>query len=99
MDTARLACAQLGVVPIVHEPLQGDFDVRDATELVGATSADGVLMLVGHEPDLSALVRALTDARAELKKGGLAEIRLGSGRGELASLLRPNEIELFLRQR
>ena len=47
-------------------------------------------MLVGHEPDLSRLVAALTGARIEMKKGGLAAI----GGGALLALLRPREIEL-----
>jgi phosphohistidine phosphatase len=94
LDTARLACAALGIEPVVHEPLQGEFSARDAAELIAATADDRALLLVGHEPDLSGLVRAFADARVELKKGGLAAVRLGSGRGELVLLLRPNEIEL-----
>ena len=42
----------------------------------------------------SILVAALTAARVEVKKGGLVAIRVGSGRAELALLLRPREIEL-----
>ena len=48
------------------------------------------VLLVGHEPDLSGLVAALTGARIEMKKGGLAAI----GGGALLALLRPREIEL-----
>jgi hypothetical protein len=38
-------------------------------------------------------VADFTDARIDLKKGGVAAVRLRSGRGELAVLLRPRELE------
>jgi phosphohistidine phosphatase len=94
LATARLACGELGVEVRLHEPLGGGFGLDDALELVHAGSEDRGLLLVGHEPDFSGLVGDLTGARVALKKGGLAAIRLGGGRGELAALLRPREIEL-----
>jgi phosphohistidine phosphatase len=90
LDTARLVCAELDLEPLVHEPLGGGFDEDDATELLAATADGGSLLLVGHEPDLSGLVAALTSAPIEMKKGGIAAIR----DGELVGLLRPREIEL-----
>jgi phosphohistidine phosphatase len=92
LDTARLACAELKPEPepIIHESLGGGFDARDAAELLAASAASGALLLVGHEPDLSGLVSALTGARIEMKKGGIAAIR----GGVLVVLLRPREIEL-----
>ena len=75
----------------MHEPLGGGFDARDAAELLAACPAARALLLVGHEPDLSRLVAALTGARIEMKKGGLAAIR---GRRSCVALLRPREIEL-----
>ena len=86
-DTAMIACAELGLVPAVHEPLSGGFDRHDLAELDGAGDTQ---LLVGHEPDLSQLIGALTGARVELKKSGLALIR----GGVLVLLLRPREIEL-----
>jgi phosphohistidine phosphatase len=90
LDTARLVCAELGLEPVVHVPLGGGFDEREAAELLAATPEGGTLLLVGHEPDLSGLVAALTSARIEMKKGGLAAIRERA----LLVLLRPREIEL-----
>lgn len=95
LETARLACEQLGIEPVVYDALGGEFDDRGAGELIAATGPDGALMLVGHEPDMSGLVHSLTGARVAMKKGGLAQIKLGPGRGELAVLLRPSEIELL----
>jgi phosphohistidine phosphatase len=90
LETARLACNELGLEPVVHEPLSGGFDERDSEALLAGTDAGASLLLVGHEPDLSHLVGALTGARVEMKKGGMAAIR----GGQLVELLRPNEIEL-----
>ena len=90
LDTARLACAELGCEPVVHESLSGGFDARDAAELLAPHRDAAAVMLVGHEPDLSGLAAALTGARIEMKKGGLAAI----GGGALLVLLRPREIEL-----
>jgi phosphohistidine phosphatase len=90
-DTALLACSHLGVKPLIHEPLAGDFDERGAAELAAATADEAALLLVGHEPDLSRLVAALTGARVELRKGGMAAIRAGT----LVALLRPREIQLI----
>jgi phosphohistidine phosphatase SixA len=97
LETARLACAELGVEPVVHQPLSIDFAAADALELVAALSDGSALLLVGHEPDLSGLVAAFTDAHIAMKKGGLAGVRLDGGHGELALLLRPREIELLAR--
>jgi phosphohistidine phosphatase len=83
-DTAKLACAELGVEFTEEKALQGGpFDVRD---IVG--TLDEVL-LVGHDPDFSMAVHSLTGAQVRMKKGGLA----GISKGELSVMLRPHEIE------
>ncbi len=80
----------------VHPPLAGDFHARQALAELAGLPADGRLLLVGHEPDLSGLVGDLTGARPDLKKGGLAAVRLESAAGgELVVLLRPREIALI----
>jgi len=90
-DTARLACGALGIEPAVHAPLSGGFDARDADELLAESPPGASLLLVGHEPDLSHLVGALTGARIEMRKGGIAAIAGGT----LVALLRPREIQLI----
>jgi phosphohistidine phosphatase len=84
-DTARLACEPLGVEP-QHEPklAGGPFD----GEALAAGLGDQVL-LVGHDPDFSMAVHALTGAQVRMKKGGLA----GVEKGELKVLLRPDELK------
>ena len=83
-DTARLACEALGIEP-QHEPklAGGPFDA----EALAAGLGDNVL-LVGHDPDFSMAVHALTGAQVRMKKGGLA----GVEKGELMVLLRPVEL-------
>ena len=86
LDTARLACEGLGVEAQTSDALRGgDFD---AAQLA---AGHGAVLLVGHEPDFSRAVQALTGARVEFKKGGLAAID-GS---TLAALLRPAQIRLI----
>jgi phosphohistidine phosphatase len=82
--TARLACEQFGCDPI-HEPklAGGPFD----PEQIAAGFEDGDVLLVGHDPDFSMAVHALTGAQVRMKKGGLA----GVDKGELKVLLRPDE--------
>jgi len=76
--------------------LAGAFDARQALAELSGLPADGRLLLVGHEPDLSGVVGDLTGARPDLKKGGLAVVRLESAAGgELVILLRPRELALI----
>jgi phosphohistidine phosphatase len=83
-DTATLACEALGVDPQQEPKLAGGpFDA----EALAAGLGDEVL-LVGHDPDFSMAVHALTGAQVRMKKGGLAGIE----KGELKVLLRPDEL-------
>ena len=92
-NTAELACAELGVEPVVHAPLRSGFDLDGALELVYAAEEDQRLLVVGHDPDFTQVVRDLTGARIDLKKGGVAGVRLDGTRGELVALLRPRELD------
>jgi len=86
-ETARLACEELGVEPRLEPKLAGGpFDA----EALAAGLGDNVL-LVGHDPDFSMAVHALTGAQVRMKKGGLAAVE----KGELTTLLRPDELKLM----
>jgi phosphohistidine phosphatase len=78
-----------------HGPLASGFDGSGALEALSEIGADGRIMIVGHEPDLSGVVADLTGGRIDLKKGGLAVVRLEGVGGELAVLLRPRELALI----
>jgi phosphohistidine phosphatase len=73
-----------------HAPLREGFSADDARELL---HADERILIVGHEPDFSQVVHDLTGARIDLKKGGLAGVRMDGARGELIALLRPRELD------
>jgi phosphohistidine phosphatase len=92
-ETAAIACQELGLEPVDHEALSAGFDRDDALELVAAAGADKRLLVVGHEPDFSQVVHDLTGARIDLKKGGVAAVRLDGTLGELLVLLRPRELD------
>jgi phosphohistidine phosphatase len=98
-QTAELAAAEWGkggrALLREHEALAGGFDAEQALEAVRSLGADGRLLLVGHEPDLSSVVADLTGGRIDLKKGGLAAVRLEGVGGELAVLMRPRELALI----
>jgi phosphohistidine phosphatase len=84
LDTARIACAQLGVdVHVAPELSGGDFD----PERVAAGFGDEVL-LVAHNPDVAHALHALTGARVRFRKGALAAV---AGH-ELHAFLRPSDL-------
>jgi len=92
-QTAELACAALAVEPVEHEALRAGFAARDALELL---DGDRRVLVVGHDPDFSQVVHDLTGGRVQLKKGGIAGVRLEGG-GELLILLRPRELARIAR--
>jgi phosphohistidine phosphatase len=84
-ETARLACESLaGVEPEAAEELSsGGFDT------LALAAGRGDVLLVGHEPGLSAEVARLTGANVRLRKGGLAILEPST----LHALLRPAELK------
>lgn len=92
-DTARLACEAAGVNFEEVSAMAAGFDAGDLRELLHAHDADARLLLVGHEPDFSQIVHDLTGARLDLKKGGVAAVRVDGSSAELIALLRPRELE------
>ena len=92
-DTALLACETLGIQPVEHAALAAGFDADEALALLAAASADQRVLAVGHEPDFSQVVFDLGGGRIDMKKGGIAALRLDGTRGELIVLLRPREID------
>jgi phosphohistidine phosphatase len=93
IDTARLVCRALNIEPEAVESVREGFDRDDALELLLAHGDDARVLVVGHEPDFSQVVHDLTGARIDLKKGGLAAVRVQRSSGELLALLRPRELE------
>jgi phosphohistidine phosphatase len=66
-ETARLACAPLGIEPEAAPELAGGgFDA------LALSAGRGNVLMVGHEPDFSDEVARLTGGKVKLRKGGLA---------------------------
>ena len=84
-ETARLACEVLGVEPQQEPKLAGG--PIDAEALAAGLGDD--VLLVGHDPDFSMAVHAMTGAQVRLQKGGMAAVDTG----ELSVVLRTLEIE------
>jgi phosphohistidine phosphatase len=98
-ETAELALEQMSgsqrQLLELHPLLAGGVQAREALELLSGVGADGPLLLVGHEPDLSDIAGELAGGRLDLKKGGLAIVRLGAAGAQLVLLLRPAELALI----
>lgn len=83
MQTARLACAPLGLDVEECMALSGQpFDPGDLA------AGRGEVLLVGHDPAFSLTLHDMTGAQVRMRKGGLA----GVDKGELIVLLRPSEL-------
>ena len=97
-QTAEIAAEGIGEdacrVLSVHPPLAGGFDAAQALEAIAAAAGEQRVLMVGHEPDLSNVVADLTGGRVDLKKGGLAVVRLEGAGGELVVVMRPRELAL-----
>jgi phosphohistidine phosphatase len=91
---ARMEDAQRELLEL-HPLLAGGVQAREALDLLDGVGAGGPSLLVGHEPDLSGIVGELTGTRVDLKKGGLAVVRLGAGGAQLVLLLRPADLALI----
>jgi phosphohistidine phosphatase len=92
-QTAELACEALRIEPIDHAALASGFDGAAALELLSAAGPEQRVLVVGHEPDFSQVVYDLTGGRIDMKKGGIAAVRLDGTRGVLIVLLRPRELD------
>jgi phosphohistidine phosphatase len=91
-ETGELVCAALGCDPVVHEPLSGGFDRDDALGLLSGQRDAARVLVVGHEPDFSQTIEALAGGDVDMKKGGIAGVRVADETGELISLLPPDEV-------
>jgi len=83
METAELACEPLAL-EVVTEPALAE-SIYDPEQLA---AGQGNVMLVGHNPSMSIVLRDMTGANVRLRKGGIAAVQ----RGELVVLLTPKEL-------
>jgi phosphohistidine phosphatase len=94
LDTAKLACEALELEPETRDVLAGGrFEADAARKLLDEAGDEARILVVGHEPDFSQTVQELTGAKIDLKKGGIAAVRLGQEADEVIVLLRPRELD------
>jgi phosphohistidine phosphatase len=77
---------------VQEERLAPGFGIEDLAEILQAYPNAENIMLVGHEPDFSITIGALTGGRVVCKKGGLARVDITSTdplQGELVWLIPP----------
>lgn len=95
-QTAQIVGEALGMKPTVTDVLDFGFMVKGLENLLKGVQPAHSVMLVGHEPTLSACIRDLTGAQVQMKKCGLARIDLASlrspYRGELVWLVPPKVV-------
>ena len=76
-QTAELLSAELGIPVQLRSELAPGFGYGELRTLVHDASANDHIMLVGHEPDFSVTISALTGgSEIVMKKGGLARIEV-----------------------
>lgn len=91
--TAELAGEELGLSPVLDDRLAPGFDGARLAGIVADLRPRDAILLVGHEPDFSAVVGGLTGGRVVCKKGGVARVDVddaGLGGGRLVWLLPPS---------
>ena len=91
-ETAEITAKILDVKLKEEAALKPGFGIRELAEIL-KSAKDKDLMLVGHEPDFSGVVAALTGAAIDLAKGGLACVELEAfDKGTLQWLVSPRLI-------
>ncbi len=87
-QTADIAAEHLKVRVREEKMLAPGFPIEDLTRLLRKYPQQ-VLMLVGHEPDFSLVIMALTGASLKLSKAGVALVDLNLQKGKLLWLFPP----------
>ena len=97
-ETADIVAGALKIVSKEDDRLGGDFDISSLEEILKDHVGLKALMLVGHEPSMSATIgRLIGVARIDLKKGALACVELADAlttTGELLSVVPPKVLLL-----
>ena len=91
MQTAEIVAKALGMTATVDSALAPGFDATQMAELL-ARHNGRELLLVGHEPDLSGAIRAVTGGDVKMARAGLACIEIIDTqrmRGDLIWLVPP----------
>jgi phosphohistidine phosphatase len=75
-STAQIAARALDVPLEVQAALEPGFGRAECDTLLASRPDDAEVMIVGHEPDFSTLIRSFTGGRVKLGKSAVAAIEL-----------------------
>ncbi len=89
-QTAEIAAEYLGIELLEEATLSKGFNAAKLQGILRRNTAEE-LMIVGHEPGFSAVIRALTGGRIKIAKAGVARVELDDdgASGRLIWLLPP----------
>jgi phosphohistidine phosphatase len=90
-QTADIAAEHLKVVCREEKLLCPGFNIDDLARLLRKHPLDA-LMLVGHEPDFSQVIRSLTGGKVKMAKGAVALVDYSGKKGKLLWLITPKLI-------
>lgn len=96
VETAQIVANQLNLAISVRDELNFQFSQQNLPELLNGLDSSTNILLVGHEPTFSSVIEALTGARVDMKKGGLARVditRTSPLSGILVWLIAPRVFE------
>ena len=93
-QTAKIVAQKLKMKLREDEKLAPGFNATKLRALL-LDCADRDLMIVGHEPDFSEVMQALTGGSIKLAKAGIAVVQFESPtkRGRLLSLISPRDVK------
>ncbi len=87
-QTADIAAEHLKVRAREEKLLEPGFAIEDLLRLLKKYPQQ-ILMLVGHEPDFTSVIAALTGANLKLSKAGVALLEINTTKGRLLWLFPP----------
>jgi phosphohistidine phosphatase len=85
--TAKIAAETLDTPLETRTELEPGFGRKECDALIAAAPGGEDLMIVGHEPDFSTVIRSLTGGRVKLSKAAIAAIELPGEDAPAARLL------------
>jgi phosphohistidine phosphatase len=98
VETARPIAALLEAPLTTERLLAPGFEATELAAISERYADARSLILIGHEPDMSSVIRHLSGANVSMPKGGIARLEVHSlrvGTGELRYLLRPKQVRLI----
>lgn len=98
-QTADAVSSVLNVTPQERAELDIGFSALRLNEMLRDSKAGDTVLLIGHEPTFSQVIRELTGGRVEMKKCGLARVDIMTRRplqGDLVWLLPPRLVHGLL---